>query len=442
MQENQFENDKEELMNNKPNKKKSPVFSVFVLIFVFILVSSILLTYALTSSYYEKKLVGAKNSKIASGSDSFSSLESFFSSHEYYDIDTEKMTEIAMKAYVAASNDPYAVFYTPEEYSEYMNSSNGNKQGIGIYYTQTTEPAGIQIDRINKNSPAETAGLQIGDIITGVYDTSNQLVTYEQAGLSNMVNLVSGQIGDIRKLQIYRGGSYLEIECTLATFENTTVDYKISSTDSTVGIVYIFGFDKLTPKQFNEAMQSLIGEGITKFVFDIRDNGGGDLNSILAVLSTFLDEGQKILSVTNKQGATTIYRAQERTYKDSSYVHCTITKDDIGKYKGYSYAVLVNNKTASAAELFTINFKDYNLGKIVGTTTYGKGVLQSIYRFGEGGIRLTTNAYNPPVSENYDGKGITPDYVVELTPAAQNTPKLIRIESQDSQLQKAITTLE
>ena len=178
------------------------------------------------------------------------------------------------------------------------------------------------------------------------------------------------------------------------------------------------------------------------FVFDLRNNPGGTLQSIEAILSYFLDEGDVLIRIKDKAGNEEISKVKPIKYS-GSYEGCSVSESDIGKYKGLNAIVLCNGGTASAAELFTATFRDYDLGEIVGEKTYGKGSMQTInplIQYGySGALKLTTAMYySGKDTKGYDGVGITPDYVVPLTGEGSI---YIREEADDAQLKKAIELL-
>ena len=187
-------------------------------------------------------------------------------------------------------------------------------------------------------------------------------------------------------------------------------------------------------------------KGCDKFVFDVRNNPGGDLESIKAVLSFFLSEGDLIVSTKDKAGNERFDRVQVLKHEQSAYAGCDITKEDIGKFSNLEFTVITNGNTASAAELFTATMRDYELGIIVGQTTYGKGCMQSIFSlqyYGvEGGLKLTTQMYFPACGESYHGIGIAPHVPVELSQEAQEYNLYVLPEELDNQLQTAISQMK
>lgn len=368
----------------------------------------------------------------------------------YYDVDIsdEDLAYATVSAYIAKTGDRYARYYNEEEYAELVRENEGDTQGIGITVTENSENKLIEIISVLPDTPAERAGLEAGDLIAliGIGDSAESV---EELGYEPALKKLQGVKGTLCEFGIKREGSdeVIEFSVLREEFTSESVLYTTSVADKSIGIVKIVQFDLTTPTQFDAAMEALIASGCNKFVYDVRSNPGGDLASITAVLSRFLNSGDIVIRTEDRSGnMETQYCGVVSGYKDG-YETCNVTSADIGKYRNYPAAVLVNGGTASAAELFTGNMKDYGLAKIVGTQTYGKGCMQSIYSLGTGAIKMTTAFYYPPLSDNYDGVGISPDegYVVELSEAAAkiNLYKLLRDEyqAQDDQLAAAVAYL-
>ena len=239
------------------------------------------------------------------------------------------------------------------------------------------------------------------------------------------------------------------MEIQRAKVKTVSVTEKQSIRDNTVGIVSIQQFDLTTPTQFKECMNSLISKGCNKFVFDLRNNPGGDLASLTAVVSTLLQKGDIIYSTKDSSNTEEVAKVGVVNYGiNTEYSSCNVTKEDIGKYSNYQFVVLVNENSASAAELFTSVLRDHELAQIVGINTYGKGSVQSIIPlsyYGEdcyGGLKLTTKLYFPPCGIGYDGGiGIKPNHEVELEGIAAETHFYKLTEEIDNQLQKAVSLL-
>ena len=211
-----------------------------------------------------------------------------------------------------------------------------------------------------------------------------------------------------------------------------------------IGIVKIIQFYLDTPTQVSHAVDTLMAQGCERFVFDLRYNPGGDLGSIVAVLSYFLDEGDTLISTKNNKGEGETITVGVVDDYEGVRAACNVSAEDIGKYKDLDMVVLCNGDTASAAELFTANVRDHGLGAIVGETTYGKGSMQGfidLSYFGyDGVLKLTNRMYYPPNGESYDGIGISPDVTVELSEEAKgyNIYDIFGDVDKDNQLAEAI----
>ena len=384
-------------------------------------------------------------------------LAAIFETYSYFELDEEEMADAVLKAYVAATGDRYAEYFNAEEYEAFAASAVGSSEGIGINIIYTTitfdgiDYKVLKVTNVTRESPALKAGLKVGDLIiyVGIDKETRKSVHYlgYDEALSRLVGK-SGTKAEFTVLRTADDGSYEEIpfSVTREAITSDSVLHHVCATDSSVGIVKILGFDYTTPTQFSQAVDELRAKGIEKFVFDVRYNGGGDLISIVAVLSYFLDEGQTIISTVDKSGRGSVRRAQVISSYDGDAAGCNVSREDIGKYKDLSVAVLCNSSTASAAELFTATFRDYKIGKVVGETTFGKGSMQSILSleiFGmEGALKLTTNMYFPPCGESYEGIGIVPDVVIALDDALRNKNIYEFTDAEDNQLQAAIETLK
>ena len=381
-------------------------------------------------------------------------LDQFFKAYSYNDLSDADFLSAVLKAYVAASGDLYAEYYTAEEYEAMLADRSGEGVGIGISVIQSpvkvsgVDYTAMEIVATFPNSPAILAGVMPGDLIlyVGVGD-ERELV--QSIGYTEALNRMRGEKGSLAEFTVLRpksDGTYEELEFCITRDEYTmqSVEYKISETDSTVGVVRILQFDLTTPEQLEKAMDDLIKKGINRFVFDVRNNPGGDLKSICAVLSFFLQEDDLIISAVDREGNKEETFVKAVKYS-GDYAGCSIKKSDIGKYRDYDMVVLTNQNTASAAELFTAALRDYELATIVGVTTYGKGSMQSMYPLSywgyEGAIKLTTRHYFPPCGEGYDGIGIVPDAYVELSEEAALTNIYKLSEADDAQLQRAFSEL-
>ncbi len=374
-------------------------------------------------------------------------LDAFFRSHSFDGYDNAEMAEAILDAYIAATGDIYAEYLNAEEYKAYFEERNGEFVGIGVSIVNSEiELDGrkyktIEVISVFKDSPALESGVKIGDCIMYV-ECEGEMKLVNDIGYDKATDNMLGESGTKAKFTVFRpnGGDYEQIyfEIERRKVESQSVTYKVSESDSEVGIISITGFDLTTPVQFKDAVNTLRDQhGCKKFVFDLRNNPGGALDSICEVLCYFLDEGDEVLSVEYADGTKYSIKA---THADTG-----VKNIDIGIYKDLDCIVLTNGNTASAAELFTATMRDYGRSKIVGTKTYGKGCMQTLYSLDsygiEGGLKLTVAMYYSASKTVYHGTGIIPDCEIDLSSEAKEINFYLLPESMDAQLQSAIELL-
>ena len=306
----------------------------------------------------------------------------------------------------------------------------------------------MEVISVFKDSPAMESGVMVGDYIMYV-ESDGEMKLVDAIGYTQALDDMLGESGTPARFIVYRksgaGFEDIEFEITRRKVESESVIYKVSELNSEVGIVNITGFDLTTPEQFKEAVNTLRDTHKCKyFVFDVRNNPGGSLDSIETVLTYFLDEGDEIVSTEYADGTKESSSARAKTYIEE-YSGLNVKKSEIGMYKDLNFIVLTNENTASAAELFTATMRDYGLAKVVGMTTYGKGCMQSLYpldSYGiEGGLKLTVAMYYSASKTVYHGTGIVPDYEIDLSDEAKKINFYVLPEEKDAQLQKAIELL-
>ena len=451
-----------------PVKKQRRVsLTTLICTCVAVCLAAVMLTYTVCSSIYQVKLAEVKLENSSNGTPSqtlggFSELEllrQIFEAYSFEELDDKQILTEVLKAYVRATGDDYAEYYTNEEYKALMSNMSGDSQGIGINVINSKVSMGgyeykaLKVINVMKDSPAEKADVRVGDYIVAV-GTEAENTTFNELGYDNGLSKLQGVKGTLAEFISARAvdGEYKTIAFSVVRDEFKTTSIMSTAVEDPaggkkIGVVKLIQFDSTTPVQFEEAVDSLRAQGCEKFVFDVRYNPGGELTSIVAVLSFFLDEGDTVISVKDNlgEGETTYVAAVD--HEDELY--SDVKKEDIGKYKeliGRS-VVLCNGNTASAAELFVANFRDHGLGTIVGETTYGKGSMQSyisLSYFGyDGVLKLTRHMYYPPNGESYDGKGIEPNEKVELSEEAKkyNIYDIFGNAKIDNQLSKAINIL-
>ena len=452
-------------------KKKAKTVSVSAFVTSLIaavsvtLVITMLLTALVSTAYWNGKglgglLGGNSSDELVINDSTLSLVDQLIRDYAYDGVDQEAMMDAVIKAYVAATGDIYAEYYTKEEFDALTQESQGKMEGIGVSVINGSYEGmtAIKLIMVYPGSPAEAAGLKPGDLIVALkYQDELQSVD-ALGGYTMAVNHLRGAAGTKAEFLVMRpsGSGYEQIEfaITRAAFEAVSVTGKVSKTDPKVGIVTIIQFDLPTPEQFEATVDDLIAKGCTKFVFDVRNNPGGDLESIKAIQSYFLSEGDLLVSTKDKHGNEKKEYVKAVRHTSPAYSVCDVTEDEIGKYKNLTFCVLTNGNTASAAELFTATMRDYKLGAIVGETTYGKGCMQSIYdlsRTGpyyklygvEGGLKLTTQMYFPACGESYHDIGIAPHVEVKLPAEVMEQYTMYDLpEELDTQLQAALEQMK
>ena len=332
-------------------------------------------------------------------------------------IDSEKMSDSVYKGIVDGLDDKYAAYYTSDEYKEITEKSDGVYCGIGAYVTQNVTTGAITIVRPMPNGPADKAGIKAGDIICAVDGTD-----ISGKDLTEVLSLVKGEKGSAVNLKIYRKGEkdYIDIKVIRDEIEEDTVSYKML--DDKIGYIQVTGFEAVTVKQFNKAVDKLEKKGEKALIIDLRDNGGGLLDTAVKMLDRILPK-ELVVYTKDKQG-----KAEEYYAKDNKKVSVPI-------------AILVNENSASASEVFAGALQDYGVAKLVGTKTFGKGIVQSIFNLTDGtALKMTVAKYYTPKGRNIHEKGLTPDVKVTLNDktTVQNESKL----TIDNQMQKAINILK
>ena len=345
-------------------------------------------------------------------SDKVEEINELIDNYYYFDIDKDKQEEALYDGIMQGLDDPYSVYYTAEEYAELMEESSGEYVGVGAVVT-TNEDMRVEIVRPIKDSPAAEAGLQAGDIIVQVDDME---VTDQE--LSVVVDKIRGEEGTVAYLKIYREGEpdYLEFNITRRKVENFTVESEML--DGNVGYVAVTQFNDNTSDEFKDAIDACEAQGAKGIIIDLRDNPGGLVTAVVDMCDYIMDEGM-IVSTKDKNGRSM------GEYKDS------------GKHSvDIPLVVLVNGNSASASEIFAGALQDTDKAEIVGTTTFGKGIVQSVIPLSDGtAVKLTIAKYFTPSGNDIHEKGIEPDYVVELPDGRDNAVNLDREE--DTQLEKA-----
>lgn len=474
----QEDEEKSEPVKEKKDKRRISI-KAFVISLIAVIVASVMLTYSICSSLYQslyaQAYVDANQNSFLNGNvtsaevDDLDVIAKIINDYYYGEVDSEKLMEAAIEAYIAQTGDIYADYYTQAEVEAMMSESVGQTVGVGISIINSTvnyngnEIAALKVTNIIKDSPAEKNGVKLGDYVYAVI-LDGQKLTVDSLGYREALNKLLGEAGTTASFALLRNedGTLKEytFDIVREVITSVSVNWRIpevsENADKKIGVINITTFDYTTPTQFKTAVEDLKKQGCEKFVLDVRYNLGGYLNSISAVLSYFLNEGDVYIRTKDKSGNIESETVQVVTDFDGEYAGCNVSKEEIGMYKDLDVVVLCNEYTVSAAELFVATFKDYELAKIVGNTTFGKGKLQetfslqqyAFYKYGvmniEGAVKITTHEYFSAKSDSYDGIGITPDEKVMLSEEASqcNIYDHEKLDPIDDQLLKAINILK
>jgi len=310
-------------------------------------------------------------------------LESFY----FGDVDDETAKDNIYKAYLSSYGDKYTMYYTADEYKALKESTNGKFYGIGAV-CQLSGEGGVLLVDVYDNGAGYQAGLRSGDRVVNV--DGRDITGME---LSSAVALIKGDKGTSVTLEVIRGTERLTFSAVRDAVEAKTVSYTLL--DNNIGYLSISQFEEVTTKQFKAAVEDLQSQGMKGLVIDIRNNPGGLLDTVVGMLKYMLPDGL-IVYTEDKQGNRKEYKGQDN--------------DEFN----LPLAVLVNGNSASASEIFAGAIQDYGKGTIIGTQTYGKGIVQTVKPLTDGSaIKFTIAKYFTPKGQDIHGKGVTPDIVVE-----------------------------
>lgn len=324
------------------------------------------------------------------------------------EIEEGAMQEGLYKGYIEALNDPYSVYYDEEQTQKLMESTQGEYSGIGVVMSQNIETKTITAVQVYSNSPAKEAGVEENDIL---YLVNGEKVAGRD--LADVVQDIRGEEGTTVEITVLRGEELKEVtlEVERRKIEVDTVAYEMK--DDQIGYIRITEFDTVTYAQFTAAFEELEKEGMRGLVVDLRANPGGNVDTVCQILDRILPEGT-IVSTKDRSGKEMVMESDEE-HKFTKPI-----------------AVLVDGNSASASEIFAGAVQDYGLGPVVGTTTYGKGIVQTVYDLKDGtSLKITTSEYFTPNGRNIHGKGIEPDVEVEYQ-RDENDPQA------DNQLEAAL----
>ncbi len=334
-----------------------------------------------------------------------------------YDIDDDDLRDGMYMGLMAALGDPYSTYYNEEAYNSFEQSTSGKYYGIGVQVSQNMTTGIITLVKPFKGAPGYEAGILPNDILYAVNG-----VEVTGMDLNEVVSMIKGEKGSTVELTVVREGEsdYLVFDVERREVETPTVE--IEMLENQVGYMIISGFEEVTVSQFFNGIAELSSGGMKALVIDLRNNPGGRLDVVTSMLDMILPEG--IL----------VYTEDKYGNRDNEIYSNQQTILDV------PLAVLVNGESASASEIFAGDVQDFGAGIIVGTQTFGKGIVQTVYPLGDNtAVKMTVSSYFTNAGRNIHGVGITPDIVVELNEELKQKREITREE--DNQLQTAIEAL-
>lgn len=335
-----------------------------------------------------------------------------------FDEDTQKVEDGIYAGLMAGLEDPYSVYYSKESYKKLKENTTGVYYGIGVMVSQDRTTGVITVVKVFKDTPGFEAGMQPGDLL---YKVEGEEVTGVDLDLV-VSKYIKGAEGTKVKLTVLHPDSreYEDMEIERKKIETPTVEHRMM--EDQIGYIVVSQFDDVTPAQFKAAIDDLQQQGMKKMIVDLRSNPGGVLDSVVDMLDYVLPDG------------LLVYTADKDGKGDKYY-----SKD--GHEVDLPMVVLVNGNSASASEVFAGAIRDFKWGKLVGTTTFGKGIVQNLMPLGDGtAVKLTVAHYFTPSGFDLHGKGLEPDVEVELNEELKT--KAVIEPEEDNQLQKAVEVLK
>ena len=400
------------VMQKKVKSKTYKVIMLMILVaFITFIVTFIGMYKYFTEDGFGKQLVSTSNTN----SELTTELNKYRKIIDKYflgEVDEEKLKEGAIKGYIEGLDDPYTEYISKEDMEDYMADATGNFVGIGIYMVQDTETNKIMVLAPIKGSPAEEAGIQPGDYIIAVDD-----VEYTGEEMTTASNKIKGEEGTTVKIKILRGTETKEYKLKRENIKVNPVEGKVI--EGNIGYIQFSSFDEGTSEDFKAKFEELQKQGIKSLIIDLRNNGGGIVDEALEIADFILEKDDVILYEVDKNGNEEIEKSENDPIINMPVI------------------LLTNENTASSSEILAGAVKDHNKAKIVGTKTYGKGVIQQVLTLPDGsGLKITSEEYLTPNKTKINKVGIEPDEKVELPDTVENV--LTVEEKDDTQLQKAI----
>lgn len=390
--------------------KKRGIYNIIMLVTLTIIITFVLTTLFMYNYFQDKNnyvvVPSTDTAELTNLDRALIGLKKIIDQKYLGEVNEEELYEGAIKGYISALNDKYSSYYTKEEIEELKVSLLGNYVGVGAYLQEDTTSNVIRVLLPIEGSPAKEAGIQAGDIITKVDG-----VEYTGKELTQASTAMKGEEGTTVELEIMRNGETKTFTITRRSIKIYHIASEVIEND--IGYMYIQTFDEGCADEFKQKYDELKQKNIKSLIIDLRNNGGGIVDEALEILDCLLEKDKITLITVDKNENEEISKTTSNQTIDIPIV------------------VLVNEQTASASEIMAGALKDHSRAKIVGTKTYGKGVIQELMYLTNGSaLKLTTNEYYTPNRNKINEIGITPDYEVELS------------DEEDTQLKKAIELLK
>ena len=400
-------------------KKRFKIYKIVMLVILVAFITFLLTTIGMyqyfTKSGSGQKIIStsSENQDIAS---ELSKYKKIIDKYFLGNVDEEKLKEGAIKGYIEGLDDQYTEYISKDDMKDYLEDTTGNFVGIGIYMTKDTNANKIMVLSPIKGSPAEKAGILPGDYIISVDG-----VTYTADDMSVAANKIKGEVGSSVKIEILRNSETKTFEIKRENIKVNPVEGKVL--ENNIGYIEFSSFDEGTADDFKAKYEELAKKGIKSLVIDLRNNGGGIVSEALQIADYILDKDDVVLYEVDKNNKEEIEKSENAPIINMPIV------------------LLTNGNTASSSEILAGALKDHGKAKIVGTKTYGKGVIQQLLTLPDGsGLKITSEEYLTPNKTKINKIGIEPDEKVELPDSVKN---VLTIEQKDdTQLQKAIEILK
>jgi len=405
----------EQELETKKRKKGGFWKGFFFATILFMVITAICLFAGL---FFKSRMIVSNNSSMVTQNRAVQAklgkLETYIRGYYLDEIDDKQLEDYLYYGLVAGLGDPYAAYYNEEETQSMMDSSSGNYCGIGAVFSQNLVTGIITVSRVYEGCPSYEAGILPEDIL---YMVEGEDVTGQD--LTNVVTKIKGEEGTEVTISMLRGEEILDFTMKRQMIEVPTIEHEML--ENQVGYILITEFDGVTAQQFSVALKELQENGMEGLIIDLRNNGGGSLDAVCEIADELLPEGLIVY---------TEYNDGERIDRNSDAACVDVPM-----------TVLINGASASASEILSGALQDHGAATIVGTQSYGKGIVQSVLDLQDGtALKLTSAKYYTPNGNNIHGVGITPDVEIDL-PEELKTEVTLSLE-EDVQLQKAIEVLQ